>query len=130
MMMAAHWPVFGADLPADLVKGGILLSGLYDLEPVRHADFVNVDLKLTPANVRRLSPAFFPRPRGPLYAVVGGQESDEHLRQNRLIRDQWGPSTVPVCETVVGKNHFDVLHELVDPDARVHNLALRLLGLD
>jgi arylformamidase len=113
-----------------LVNGALAISGVFDLEPIRQAAFLQADLKLTPAAVRRLSPAFFPRPRGPLYAVVGGQESDEHLRQNRLIRDQWGPSTVPVCETAVGKNHFDVLHELVDPEARTHHLALRLLGLD
>ena len=33
-------------------------------------------------------------------AVVGGDESDEFLRQNLLIRHQWGPTSVPVCETL------------------------------
>jgi arylformamidase len=79
--------------------------------------------------VRRLSPAFFPRPRRPLYAVVGGDESDEFMRQNQLIRDQWGPTAVPVCETLVGHHHFNVLHNLADPAGRLHDLALRLLGL-
>jgi arylformamidase len=76
-----------------------------------------------------LSPAFFPRPRGTLYAVAGLDESDEFLRQNQLIRDQWGPTSVPVCETVVGRDHFTVLHDLADPACRLHELALRLLGL-
>jgi arylformamidase len=130
MLLACRWQTVDDALPARLVSGALAVSGVFDLEPIRQAPFLQADLKLNPASVRRLSPAFFPRPRGPLYAVVGGQESDEHLRQNRLIRDQWGPSTVPVCETAVGKNHFDVLHELVDPKSRVHSLALRLLGLD
>ena len=130
MLLACRWKVVDESLPPRLVSGALSISGVFDLDPIREAPFLQADLKLTPAGVRRLSPAFFPRPRGPLYAVVGGDESDEHLRQNRLIRDQWGPSTVPVCETVGGKNHFDVLHELVDPEARVHSLALRLLGLD
>ena len=56
-------------------------------------------------------------------------ESEEFLRQNQLIRDAWGPTAVPVCETVPGANHFDVLHELADPQARLHELALQLLGL-
>jgi arylformamidase len=46
-----------------------------------------------------------------------------------LIRDQWGPTAVPVCETVPGKNHFNVLESLVDPKGRLHDLALRLLEL-
>ncbi|NRF67555.1 alpha/beta hydrolase [Aquincola sp. S2] len=130
MLLACRWKTVGEDLPQRLVAGAMSISGVFDLEPIRQAPFLQQDLQLTPASVKRLSPAFFPRPKGPLYAVVGGQESDEHLRQNRLIRDQWGPSTVPVCETIVGKNHFDVLHDFVDPGARLHALGLRLLGID
>ena len=66
---------------------------------------------------------------GELAALVGGLESDEFIRQNQLIRDQWGPSSVPVCEALPGLNHFTVLHDLVDPDGRAHRHALRLLGL-
>jgi arylformamidase len=36
---------------------------------------------------------------------------------------------VPVCETVPGHDHFSVLQSLVDPAGRLHELALRLLGL-
>jgi arylformamidase len=36
---------------------------------------------------------------------------------------------VPVCETVPGKNHFNVLDSLADPKGRLHDLALRLLEL-
>jgi arylformamidase len=49
--------------------------------------------------------------------------------QNRLIRDQWGPTAVPVCETLAGANHLDILHRLADPQGHLHQLALRLLGL-
>jgi len=129
MLLACRWPEVAPGLPPRLLSGALALSGLYDLEPLRQAPFLQRDLRLTPAAVRRLSPAFFPRPRGPLLAVVGGDESDEFVRQNRLIRDQWGPSTVPVCETLPGRDHFTVLHDLVDPAGRAHRLALRLLGL-
>ena len=129
MLLACRWKELGADLPKRLVTAAVAVSGLYDLEPMRHTPFLQTDLRLTPASVRRLSPAFFPRPRGPLHALVGADESAEFIRQNQLIRDQWGPSTVPVCETLPGTNHFDVLHELVDPAGRAHGLSLRLLGL-
>ena len=134
MLMSCRWKEVGAaagiELPAQPLAGGLSISGLYDLEPLRHVDFLQPDLKLTPASVKRLSPAFFPRPKaGKLYTTVGLDESDEFLRQNTLIRDVWGPTAVPVCETVPGKNHFSVLESLVDPAGRLHDLALRLLGL-
>lgn len=129
MLLSCRWKQVDAELPAQLLNGALSISGLYDLEPLRNTPSLQADLRLTPASVRRLSPAFFPRPRGPLYSVVGANESDEFLRQNRLIRDVWGPTAVPVCETVVGRHHFDVLTELADPASRLHGLALRLLGL-
>ncbi len=129
MMLSCRWKDVGDDLPPRLVPGALSISGLYDLEPIRNTPFLQQDLQLTPASVRRLSPAFFPRPRGTLYTLAGINESDEFLRQNQLIRDQWGPTTVPVCETVPGRHHLDLLHDLADPQARLHDLALRLLGL-
>jgi arylformamidase len=129
MMLSCRWKDVAEGLPPRLVTGALSISGLYDLEPVRLTPFLQTDLKLTPQSVRRLSPAFFPRPRGTFYATVGLEESDEFLRQNQLIRDQWGPTTVPVCETIVGRNHFTVLHDLADPASRLHELTLRLLGL-
>ncbi|MCW5659352.1 MAG: alpha/beta hydrolase [Burkholderiaceae bacterium] len=129
MMLSCRWKDVGEDLPPKLVPGALSISGLYDLEPIRNTPFLQQDLQLTPQSVKRLSPAFFPRPRGTLYTVAGINESDEFLRQNQLIRDQWGPTTVPVCETIPGRHHLDVLHDLADPQARLHELALRLLGL-
>ena len=129
MLLACRWPQVAAGLPPHLVSAALSISGLYDLEPVRRAPFVQADVRLTPAAVRRLSPAFFPSPQGPLVALVGGLESDEFLRQNQLIRDQWGPRCVPVCEALPGLNHFTVLHDLVDPAGRAYGHALRLLGL-
>ncbi len=129
MMLTCRWPELAPDLPPRLVGKALSVSGLYDLEPLRHAPFLQPDLKLTPASVARLSPAFFPRPRGVLYAACGGDESEAFLRQNQLIRDVWGPTAVPVCETIARTNHFTVLHDLADPGGRAHELAQRLLGL-
>jgi arylformamidase len=129
MLLSCRWKQVSDALPAQLVSGALSISGLFDLEPLRHTPFLQADLQLTPASVGRLSPAFFPRPRGKLHATVGAAESDEFLRQNQLIRDVWGPTAVPVCETVPGHDHFSILQSLVDPAGRLHDLALRLLGL-
>ena len=130
MLLCCRWKELAADLPAQPLAGALSISGLYDLEPLRHTPMLQGDLRLTPASVARLSPAFFPRPKGTkLFTTVGLDESDEFLRQNSLIRDVWGPTAVPVCETVAGANHFTVLGGLADPALRLHELALRLLGL-
>ncbi len=134
MLLACRWKELDPTLPARPVQGALAISGLYDLEPLRHAPVVKDDLRLTPASVARLSPAFFPRPSGgaaapKLFAVVGLDESEEFLRHTTLIRDAWGPTAVPVCETLPGCDHFSVLTPLADPASRLHRLALRLLGL-
>ena len=129
MMLSCHWPALGADLPARLVHSALSISGVFDLEPLRHTPFLMDDLKLTAASARRLSPARLPRPQGTLYATVGADESEEFLRQNELIRRAWGPQVVPVCEAIARTNHMNVLHDLADPQGRLHRLALQLLGL-
>ncbi len=129
MLLACEWKAVAPDLPADLVKAALSISGVYELEPLRHAPFLAADLCLTEAAARRLSPAFMPAPRGALVAVVGGNESEEFQRQTALIAQSWGPRSVVTTETVVGRNHMDVLDELADPQSRTHRLALGLLGL-
>ena len=129
MMLACRWRDVGADLPADLVTHALSISGVFDLEPLRHAPFLAGDLKLTRSSAARLSPARLPAPRGRLWAVVGGDESEEFLRQNALIRQAWGARAVPVCEAVPGRHHMNVLHDLADPQAHLHWLARELLGL-
>lgn len=129
MLLSCRWKEVDESLPAHLVPAALSISGLYDLEPLRHTPFLQPDLQLTPASVKRLSPAFFPRPKGKLVTVAGALESEEFLRQNQLIRDVWGPTAVPVCETVPGADHFSILKAFVDSDAALHGHARRLLGL-
>lgn len=130
MLLSCRWKDVADELPAQPLAGALSISGLYDLEPLRQVPSLAADLHLTPAAVKRLSPAFFPRPKsGKLYTTVGLDESDEFLRQNALIRDVWGPTAVPVCETLPGANHFSIVEGLADPRDRLHELALRLVGL-
>jgi arylformamidase len=127
MLLTCDWKAYANDFPPDLLKNALSISGLYDLEPIRHTPFLS-DLKLTPEQVRQASPALLPRPsRGTLYSVVGADESAEFLRQNLLIRQAWGFETVPVCESLFGLNHFSILEALAEPKHRLHGLALELL---
>jgi arylformamidase len=133
MLMACDWAAMGRSmnlsLPADLAGRAMSISGLFDLAPLAQTPFLQKDLQLTDDIIELASPARFASPGGKLYALVGALESEEFIRQNGLISERWGKSVVPICETVPGRNHFDILTDLVDPDARLHHLVLDLLGL-
>lgn len=134
MLMACQWPTFADDLPESLVKNALSISGLYDLEPLRHTPFLQDSLHLTEADALKVSPAKMPAPMlwedewGVLCSVAGGDESAEFLRQNQLIQDTWGCEAVPVAEALPGLNHFSVLDALVNPKHRLHKLALQMLN--
>jgi arylformamidase len=129
MLLACLWPVHAKDLPADLVKNALSISGLYELESVMHTPFLKDALRLTPAQVAQTSPAWLPPPQqGVLYSVAGANESEEFLRHNALIEKAWGPRVVPVREALLGLNHFSIVEALVQPGHRLHQLALQLLA--
>jgi arylformamidase len=128
MMLLCQWNRFANDLPADLVRNALAISALHDLDPLMRTSFLQPTIQLTDAQVAQASPARLPAPpQGTLYSVVGGDESAEYLRQNRLIEERWGAARVPVCEPLPGLNHFSVLEALVEPSHRLHQLALDLL---
>ena len=128
MLLTCVWKAYQADLPREVVKNALSVSGVFDLEPLRHAPFVKDSLQLTPAQARQASPALLPRPsRATLYSVAGADESAEFLRQNRLIQQVWGRKTVPICEALPGLNHFSVLDALAQPGHRLLKLALQLV---
>ena len=128
MLLACDWRRVDALLPADVVKAALSISGLYELEPLRHAPFLAPDIRLTAASARRLSPAAMPAPSGSLATVVGGDESEEFHRQAALIGKRWG-ATVTAALSIPGRNHMNVMNELAEPTSEVHRHGLRLLGL-
>ncbi|MEO6625341.1 MAG: alpha/beta hydrolase [Burkholderiaceae bacterium] len=130
MLMTCDWKVFDPALPANLLRNGLSISGLHELESIRRTPYLQTSLRLSAVDALRASPACMPAPRsGVLNAVVGGAESPEFLRQNQLIQSAWGKGRVPVCEALDGLNHFSVLEALVEPGTRLNALVRGLLGL-
>ncbi len=126
MMMAAIWPAFGADLPADLVKGGLAISGIYDLEPLRHAPFIRSDLGLDAKRARLLSPVHMPPATGrPLYTAVGALESGEFRRQTALIGKAWPRNLVREIP-MPGLHHLSVVEELANLASPLFDAALQM----
>ena len=76
MALATDWAgEYG--LPAQVLKGGFMISGLYDLRPLRYS-FVQPALQLDGDQVSRLSPLFaIPKRDAEAVITVGGAEPGE-----------------------------------------------------
>jgi arylformamidase len=107
------------------VKGGLAISGLYDLEPIR-LSYLNVKLRLDAAEARRNSPILhLPPMAGPLIIAYGTAELPELCRQSVDYAQAWVGRALPGrLLPVDGANHFTILESLADPDgALTHALA-------
>jgi arylformamidase len=124
MLLSTDWAAFG--LPAQPVQHGISISGLFDLEPIRQTPFL-ADLGLTPDEAHAQSPVHCPHTGGVLTAVVGGDESEEFLRQNTLLQQAWGSAAAPVAKVLPGLNHFTVVDALVQPRSRLAGCVVACL---
>lgn len=129
MMMAAHWPVYDRELPKDLFKGGLGVSGIYDLRPLMDVDFLQPDLRLDEASATRVSPALMPpATRMPMATSVGGDESSEFHRQAQLLKERWKSAVTEI--PMPGANHFTVLDALADRASPLFSGARRMMKLD
>jgi arylformamidase len=127
VLLATDWPALDDAMPADMVAAGYAISGVYDLAPLVGVS-VNQDLRLDIDGAREMSPLLWPAPRGRMLdAVVGARESNEFLRQSRVITDVWGNAGVVTrYEEIAGADHFTVLDPLTDPSSA---MVARLLTL-
>lgn len=110
--------VAGADDGDGLSTGGLGISGLYDLRPLV-ATSINTALRLDEASAVKASPLAWPAPAGARFAAfVGGDESDEYIRQSRTLEACWSGVGVD-CRAVIetGHNHFTIPALLAEPES-------------
>jgi arylformamidase len=115
-MLATDWTkVPGSDgVPADLVRAGVAISGVFEVEPLVGTS-LNEALRLTPEDARAVSnlQAKLPRKDVTLVAAVGGAESSEFLRQSRDVAAAWAAQGARTeYLELPGANHFTVVDEL------------------
>ena len=115
MLMSTDWGRF-AGLPADVVKAGCGISGLYDLEPIRLC-YLNQTLGLSMEAARRNSPVHLvPASAGPLLLPLGAKEGDEYHRQTELLAAAWQRRGLDAqVLDMAGHDHFSIITELGDP---------------
>src|SRR4029077_1451353 len=127
--LMTDWPRdFG--LPADIIKGGMCISGMYDLAPVRlsaRSSYVEFDDE----TVAALSPIkHLDRLRAPVIVAYGTCETPEFQRQNREFAAAVENAGKKVRLLVgVHYNHFELPETLGNPCGLLGRAALDLMGL-
>lgn len=110
-----HLTALMLDHPA--VKGGLAISGIFDLEPIASC-YVNDALELDAGEVKALSPCNHLGPaNAPLRLCVGGAELSELQRQSQDYAAAAAKAGQPAPLAVLpGHNHITILEELERPD--------------
>jgi arylformamidase len=117
-------------LPADIIKGGVCISGMYDLVPVRlsaRSRYVAFD----DSTVAALSPIrHLDRLTAPLVVAYGTCETPEFQRQSREFAAAVEAAGKPV-RLLVGEhyNHFELPETLGTSYGLLGRAALELIGL-
>ncbi|HWE78739.1 MAG TPA: alpha/beta hydrolase [Pseudolabrys sp.] len=126
--LTSGWHEFG--LAPDFIKGALLMSGMYDLKPVRlskRSDYV----RFTDAMEDAMSPQrHLERLHTPLTVTVGSQDSPEFIRQARdFVAAVKAAGKAAELVEAPAYNHFDLSESLGNPYGPNGRAALKLMGL-
>ena len=101
-------------------RGGLAISGIYDLEPMRLC-YINDKLRLDEDEARRNSPMVLPSPKNSLFIAYGADELPELCRQS----EEYAKLLKQKATAVPEKNHFTILEELASPHGALTALVRR-----
>ena len=128
VVLTTDWNEF--DLPADVVKQGLLVSGMYDLYPVSLSSR-NEYLSFTEEIIAALSPfRHLDHLNAQVVVAFGTKESPEFQRQSleffsALRREGKSASLIEAT----GMNHFEILENIGEANGVVGHAAIELMGL-
>lgn len=126
--LTTDWTEF--ELPADAVKGGLLMSGIYDLEPVR-LSWRSSFITFTDAMEDAMSPQrHLNRINVPCVVSYGTLETPEFQRQAQDFAAALEAAGKPV-QLVAGRDYFhqDMWETLGNPYGPNGRAALAMMGL-
>lgn len=125
----AHLAIEAALRFARPPRAVVAISGLYDLEPLRHA-FIQNEIALTDAEVREFSPQLRAAAiMCPVHIVAGEDETVEFRRQSirlfEAIREAGGKSTLSFAPH---RHHSSIVADLADRNSGLSKLVQSLLA--
>ena len=126
MLAITDWQDYG--LPADVIKGGVPISGLFDLRPFRYS-WLQAKLQLTGDVVFNESPLFhIPESGPPLLVALGAEESVEFHRQSEEFVAAWRDKGLRADYLdVEGEDHTTNIFRLFYPDSEISQAILQFV---
>jgi arylformamidase len=117
-------------LPADIIKGGLCMSGMYDLKPVRlskrssYVKFTDT-MEQTMSSQRHID-----KLGAPVVCTYGSNETPEFQRQNRDFAAAVKAAGKPVeLNEAANYNHFEMCETLGNPYGPNGRAALKMMKL-
>ena len=117
MLMVTDWQgEYG--LPKDIIKGGIAISGVFDLQPLRYS-WLQPTLLLTHEVIMQQSPCFqIPSSAPPLFITLGAEETAEFHRQSKDYLAAWQSQGLQgELDVQPDKNHFTAIDGFIDANS-------------
>lgn len=117
-------------LPADAIKGALLLSGMYDLHPVRLSSrrkflHITADEEAAASAMRHLD-----RIACPVAVASADRDSPEFKRQSNVFADALqGMGKLANRTIAVDANHFEENDRLGDPDSEISRALFALMRI-
>jgi arylformamidase len=129
MLLVDGWQEdYGLQASTPAVTGAVLLSGIYDLDPLV-GTYIDEALHLSAADVATLSPARLPL-GPPAKAIVawGENETSEFKRQSCAFASKLQTGGFPVSAfEVAGANHFEIVFGLADTTTHLGSATVELI---
>jgi arylformamidase len=128
VVLTTPWNDLG--LPEDTVKGGVLLSGIYDLKAVRISNRSSY-VKIDDAAENAYSPQrHIGRLHAPVIVMYGTNETPEFQRQSREFAAAVKAAGKPI-ETIVAQQyvHMESVESLANPYGLAGAAALKMMGI-
>ncbi|TFZ02631.1 alpha/beta hydrolase [Ramlibacter henchirensis] len=127
VMMTTDWTEHG--LPADLIKGGTFVSGVFDMIPLMKSganEWLRLDIDTA---VRHSAIYNVPRRGGSIVCAVGADEMPEFVEQSRNFAAVWRfhghPATFLPCPEL---HHFSIIAELGRRDSALVRAMFDQIG--
>lgn len=126
-LASTDWEARG--LPANLIKGGIPLSGVFDLRPILQTS-INDDVRLDEVQAERDSPHLhLPAQNIPMIIAVGAGETEDFVAQSRNYAEAYRNAGFDAeLQVLDGFHHFDIVLEL-GRDSPLTRAALKQMGV-
>ena len=127
-VLTTDWAARG--LPKDVIKGGMVMSGMYELYPVMISSR-RTYVHITAEEEAALSPMrHLDQIACPIAVLNADKDSPEFIRQGTVFADALrGMGRLADRKIVFDKGHFEEPEELAKSDSEVSAVAFKLMGL-